>query len=359
MLKTAFFPYHPDMELLVERRRELQEVEPVGLISYKEDSSPTAHINRKLGILPSEYEKIVDDADSIILLDNYRGCFSEKYFEVIDEYNAAGKNVFLTPKTEYELYPKCRNYIYTKLVREPKVNEADFKTIENFKAKKYDIEIPVIAVIGQGKHCGKFETTLAMKKQLEDKGYKTACFASNALGALFGCYTLPPFLYNDGYSFEEKVIKLNNYFFKVIMTEKPDVLLVSMPEGVMSFSKDEYNHFCEYSLILSNALPVDFAVLCMYFTAEININGVQRMYEYCLNKYNAPVRAISISKTIFDPAEGMQGVSYSYLDDDIAKNLYPKSYDVDFPIINLLDQEDAMRKMDYLIGLLETNLDTI
>ena len=233
------------------------------------------------------------------------------------------------------------------------------KKTDTLKAKKYDIDIPIIAVLGQGRNCCKFETQLLIREVLCDAGYQVSCITSNSLGALLGCYTMPSFIYNNAYSFEEKVIKLNNYVYLLSKAENPDVILIGLPEGISPFNEGEYNHFAEYPLIIANALPIDIGVLCIYYMNQISMDGIRKLNDFCINKYKIPIGAISISNVLFSYDDARRRLDYFFFNKEYMDKHSPETENVPFPIINVNIKKKSKVKAQQLINFLESNVDII
>ncbi len=91
MTRAMIFPYHPDIEYLEELEGELENFAITGVYSFVEDKTVVDEVNRRLGCDLDE-AAMLDACDTVILLDNYRGCLTDKYFDVIEKAKKAGKN---------------------------------------------------------------------------------------------------------------------------------------------------------------------------------------------------------------------------------------------------------------------------
>lgn len=360
MKKIVFFPYHPDLKILIDHKGALRDFQIAGFISYKEDNSLVHSLNQILGLEDLPYDQLLHDCDAVILLDNYRDYEADKYYQVIEDAANRQKEIYITPLAQVELDLNNHQGQYKLLEFIP----AGMQTIgEEFERKRrtllYEIDVPVIGVIGQGKHCDKFENQLLLKEVLEDE-YETITVTTNALGALFGCYTIPSFLYEDQ-SFEEKILRFNYYIRKLIKIGNPDVLILGIPEGITPFEKKEFHHFAEYPLVITAAVPIDMAILCTYFIQGMTQeNGLERMAEFCQNKFSVPVGAISMSRTAFEiPNEEIEKIIFEYLDKPYLLKNYPDLKGINLPMINILDREEASVTIKLSLRRLQENIRVI
>ena len=79
MIRVAFFPYHPDLRLVVKHKEKLENYEIVGVISYKEDKVLVEKLYHELEIEQLPYNLILESCDQIVLLDNYRNYKTDRY----------------------------------------------------------------------------------------------------------------------------------------------------------------------------------------------------------------------------------------------------------------------------------------
>lgn len=354
MKKVLCFPYHPDIDTLMKWQKELQDYQIVGVYSYREDQIQH-QLNRQLGNDGSDLEHLLAQCDAVLFLDNYRNCSYEKYYSVLDMATKSHKEILLTPAIASSLHLNSYSGGYTILSNCPQ--GFDIYLSKKNRLKKYPMDVPIIAVFGMGKNCGKFDTLLMVQAQLIVEGYHSIALSSNALGALFGCYTLPDFLYSHAYTFEEKILRFNNGLYELSLSEHPDVFVIGVPGGIFEFESVEYNHFSELPLIISKAIDIDIAILSTYHFTELRKEGLQKMYEKCLYQYGAPVYAFSIGHTSFET--DIYSIHYCYLDDEYIQKFQPDTSQIPFPVIIDTKEEKSKRIVSGLIQTLASNLDAV
>ncbi len=239
MKKIVVFPYHPDINILFEFNNLLKDTMLCGVLSYYEDRHIVGPLNNALGISKVSDIDMIQNCDALIIVDNYRNYKIDKYYEIFNIALKYNKDIYITPLAIEQLNLKQYTGKYHKLEFIPN----GFNSInEEFSIRQktndpyiYDIDIPIVAIMGQGKNCGKFHTQLLFSEILNKK-YAVASICTNALGILFGCYSIPSFLYSN-ISFQEKIIKFNYYIHRIKTEISPDIIVLGIPEGIFPFEK--------------------------------------------------------------------------------------------------------------------------
>ena len=321
MRKLLLFPYHPDIELLIRQAADLKDVSIVGVCSFREDQSIVDKVNQTLGCA-CDFEERIRQCDAVLLLDDYRESEKKKYYDVIRASLGEGKQVMIMPLLARELDLEEFHGQYIVLSNILKSDFAKTKKEMEWEKIKYTIESPVVAVFGMGKNCCKFENQILLKSILDKEGYKCIWISSNPLGALFGAYTIPDFLYDDCLAFEEKVLRFNHFVYQLSANEKPDVFVIGIPEGISKFSSHEYNHFAEYPLVIGSAVPVDSAVFCTYFMPKADVDGLKEMIYHCREKFGFPVHMVSIGRTAFERKSEFKQMAYLFLEEEYLRKHY-------------------------------------
>ena len=355
MKRTMVFPYHPDMWLLADQVSGLKDTSIVGFASYREDDIVIRELNEKLGN-SSNFEEIMQQCDQVLFLEDYRGCRKEKYYEVLEKAIAAGKETLLVPqlKKELELEPYGEHCVFLQNELKTGVKQSSLK-----EKTKYPVEIPVVAVIGLGKNCNKFENQILLKKMFEEKGYRAAWFSSNPLGVLFGGNTLPEFMFEESVSFEEKIFQFNHLMYGLSRDEMADVCLIGVPEGISEYEKYEYHHFGEYALVIGNAVPVDSSVLCSYFLSQPVWNEIEHVIHHIYEKFGFPIDMVSVGNAGYQLLEEELDVIYMFLKEEYIKEHYVKTRELPNCIAGVWEKEKLLVAMDKILKRLCSNAATV
>jgi len=363
MKKIAIFPYHPDCNILIEYRDALCGFELAGFLSYTEDTHLTYLLNSNIGLENPTYYDILCNCDAVIVLDNFRGYADNKYYQVIEDSIKQKKELLITPLAETQLKLEKYRGKYEILELLPAgVKDGDLYS-RNVQITDFcEPEIPIIAVLGAGKHCGKFETQLLFKSVFEDD-YKTAAIASNPLGALFGCYTVPQFMYGN-IQFQDKIFMFNFYVNEISRESDFDVMLLGIPEGILQFEKEEFHHFAEYPLVITSAISVDVAVFCTYFsygaTSNVIRNEIEQIVESVSNRFRIPIDAVVLSGTTYElPKTLFDSVTFEFLEKSYVRKHYPDLAGINIPVFDILTKHKALDVAKSLLLRLQDNPETV
>ncbi|MCL2153503.1 MAG: hypothetical protein FWH57_11205 [Oscillospiraceae bacterium] len=360
MKKITIFPYHQDCHTLVKHRDSLTDCTVHGFLSFKEDARRINDLNLALGLIDFSYDRLMHDTDAVVIIDNYRGYRPDKYYQVIEDAIQLGKEVLITPHAQTELKLDAYKDSYSTLERlfDYTDDSADAYS-HGQEITMYKSDVPIFGVLGFGKHCGKFETLLTIKEVLE-RNHSAVTVSPNSLGALFGCYTMPQFLYEER-SFQEKIVRLNHYFKRLEKALNPELVIFGIPEGTAPFRKKEYHHFAEYPLIASYALKIDIAAFCTYFLYGPNLaKGLKSFAERCAEKFGISVQAYAISKTRYEiPNEEYEKVIYEFFSDEFIAENYPDAASSGLPIIDHANREQAIAVIENCIEILKGNVDVM
>lgn len=360
MKKTILFPYHPDIELFLEYRCCLKDIHIIGVCSYKEDLRVVTPLNNTLKST-GNFEELLKECDQIVLLENYRQYNIDKYYEILDKCIEEKKKVIIVPQLKEELELENYRGKYIVLENLPEVKMIDPERWKFFKREKFMIKTPVIAVLGMGKNCNKFENQILLKKILDEKGYNVVWLSSNPLGAYFGAYTIPYFLFDKKISFETKVFTFNEFLYHISSTMRPDVFVIGVPEGISEFEIHEYHHFAEYPLVIGSSVQVDSAVLCTYFANKLSERGIQEAIYYSGGRFGFPVEMISIGTSLFEVGQKGKGMTYSFLDKE-----YIDKYSVPTDIIGgnmkiaeVWNKASSKKAIEFMLEKLSCNTNII
>lgn len=351
MKKILLFPYHPDLEILIKYKHLLQEHSIAGIISYKEDESFVQRLNQRLGISNEEAHRNLYTCDAIVIVDNYRDFSQSKYYEIIDIAIERKIDIYITPLAEAQLELSKYQGNYKVLERLPS-SGGNYEVVEK---KIHDINVPIVGVLGQGKHCGKFESEILLTHRFSEQ-YKVSCVCTNALGVLFGFYTMPEFLYQNT-GFDEKVLKINK-FVHDLEGECQDIIILGIPEGTQPFRRHEFHHFAEYPLILSAAVNIDLAVLCTYYIKGLDLcTGLNYLRELCQQKIGVQIAGIIMSNTAYEmPNEEFEKIKFSFLEDWYIRKYAVDLPEIDIPVSMINDHNIVNTIADNCVKILQGNV---
>lgn len=350
MKKLALFPCNCDGKVLLAFNHLLKDYEITILSDFWENETRLQEWAAQYGIHAStEIGETLEKVDALLLLDNEENMRTEKYHRFLQAAQQRGKGILLSPALSESLQIPPSEEVVT--LYNP------YPTPEGLSINKhYQVTVPVIAVMGMGQHCDKFETLLLMKNALEQRKYAPACFTANPLGSLFGMYNLPQALFDEHTSLENKVLTMNHLAYQMCKDSPPDVIIVEIPGGIIRIGDKEQNHYGEIPLAIANALPIDLGIMNLYFYPNIKEEEMEQFRLVCKMKYDIDVQAFLMSRQKIEYDDELLRFEYLQLEDDLRKRLMPlhSSGPADIG-----DTARIKRMLGSLVDLLEGNLAAI
>jgi len=260
--KMLVFPFNYSNYLLATRKELIKEYEITAFACTK--NSPFCNqdvgvfVNKEFGIVVSDdFLKEVNLVDSVLLTSGLGDVFVDVYVEKIQIAQEAGKEILVT-RDVLDLI-KRENIFWDDI----SCINADMPDEIVDINELYDIDIPIVSVTGAGENCEKFDLQLSVRKVFLDKNYKIFQVGSKEYSALFGMHNFPELLFSKTHSLPQKVLAFNSWIFKKISEEKPDIIILGIPGGIMPLNNKIYNSFGEIALIISKALKIDVNILSL------------------------------------------------------------------------------------------------
>lgn len=236
------------------------------------------------------------------------------------------------------------------------VNPLYCQKMNEFKQKKSKFtyfDIPIVAVAGEGSNCDKFKTCLEMKKQTEKKEYKVMTVVANSLGYFMGAKLFPKEMFQNDIALQVKIHIFREWLIKEAKEDKPDMILIEIPGGILPLCEKEPNQYGEANLIISSAFKIDYTVINLYYDEvflEEHLNDLEKICKYRLSM---PLTAIGICRQQYLASIDRPLVEYRYYRD---KDLTEVSIPGIYKNIKTYDESSIDKFMDYLIDQMSSNL---
>ena len=192
----------------------------------------------------------------------------------------------------------------------------------------HEIDIPIISIMSTGLSCDKLDVQLLLTDLFTKNGYKTLAIGSNKYSEFFGIKYYPDFMFSKEISLDKKIIMFNNYIYKLLKEDKVDILILSVPGGILRSNNQNPNFFGELAYVISEALLIDINILCVNFTDDLTIEYLEKVREICRIRYNRVAEYINISATAsrLKPSENGEEdeIEYINLTYRFVKENFPK-----------------------------------
>jgi len=125
------------------------------------------------------------------------------------------------------------------------------------------ITCPVVFVLGESENTSKFSVQLGLRANLEKQGYKVAVVGSRGYCQLAGVHSLPSFMLDKSMDDAEKIQAYRRYVLSIERHEKPDIMIIGVPGGIIPFTERLHNGYGIVPFLISNAVHPDMTVFCM------------------------------------------------------------------------------------------------
>ncbi|MCT4625460.1 TIGR04066 family peptide maturation system protein [Halodesulfovibrio sp.] len=161
------------------------------------------------------------------------------------------------------------------------------------------INTPVVMVLGTIEDVGKFTAQVSFAEYLQDIGYKVSVIGSRGWSHLICEHSVPSFMFDKNYHEHEKVVLFNNFVKKIELEEKPDVIIIGVPGGLIQMSQQQTNRFGITAFEMINAVPPDatfISTYCEKYTKE-HILKLRTLIE---NRFSIEVVGFLINNTAVD-----------------------------------------------------------
>nr|WP_162990789.1 hypothetical protein [Maliibacterium massiliense] len=303
MRRFSVFPLSHDMETVLHHREMMRHYCIDAVASFWEDTNRLGQYKDKDNLSCVEtYEELLQSNNDILLVGDITAFQTNKYPDYIRRAKDRGKQVWKAPTYLQASDPEQLNDVYT-LERVIGTNLYN-NTIHR-------IPVPVLAVMGIDECCDKFALQLSIKEYLDAANFKALFICSNPLGALFDMYTIPLFMFERELSFEQKIFGFNQYVFDLYEKEKPDVVIIGIPGGIMALIEDEYNHFFEMAYLITNAVQFDGGFLNVYYGAKLMDQPTMRnLTDFCQMKFSVPIDFVCLAR--YFPEKQSSNAQYDY-----------------------------------------------
>lgn len=161
--------------------------------------------------------------------------------------------------------------------------------------EKIDIEVPIISVMGLLPMTQKFELQLYLRKRFIEKGYKVSQIGSKPAAELFGFHAMPDYMFTNQYTDIQKIIRFNNFVKKIEDEEKPDLIIVGIPDVIIPFSSKHSYSYGLYAFEILNAVQPDFSFVNLA-SGKYNEQFYDELTKLCHYRFNLDVDSFYIAQ---------------------------------------------------------------
>ena len=267
------------------------------------------------------------------------------YSEVIQKAKELGIEVICSHKLENKL----REEVATWPSEPPLMEEPAFDRL-------YEINVPVVTVLSHGDRADQFATELTLRKYFIEAGYKVSQVGSHESSKLFGFSPIPSFMREprDAY---EKTLRFNSYVKELVDSEKPDLLILGVPDGVMKYNNKLLKGLGFLPYIVCSAVKSDLIVLSIYH-GSYDEDFFENLSQYGLYHLGTPVNLFNIANSGIEPEFIGESARMKFIDLNsgfILKDIEGVETS-EYSLFNILDAESAQKACTAVIEALSDNV---
>ena len=140
--------------------------------------------------------------------------------------------------------------------------------INTLNKEIFDIDTPVLFVLGLSKSINSLKQLLDLKKQFMEEGYKVALCSDEKEAQIFeGAYWLNMLSETEskGRNQVDKIILLNHYLKQIEVNENFDLIIIGILKGTTSFGRKIVEDFGVNAYSVSKAVRPDCTVLNVFY----------------------------------------------------------------------------------------------
>lgn len=304
-------------------------------------------------IITSNFEEALQICDCVIFTESDMPLSFEKMiFPKMKKALEAGKDIICTLeipkefKEDIDKLSKNSNFKYYSKEKSFNFNQIDHEYI-------YDISVPIMGVFGTAERSSKFNIQLALRQRLIDQGYKVSQIGTKHYSELLGFHSFPKFMWNSNISESNKIMLFNHFIKKIEVEEKPDIILIGVPGGLMTYNNNYTNRFGILAFEVCNAIQFDSVVVSTLYN-DYNENYFAAMKQTLKYRLGIEIDAFNIAplKGDFEVLDNMNRFDYITLSSDFVDNKIKAYGNTNFKIFNILNDENSDELVNYLIDKL-------
>ncbi len=236
----------------------------------------------------------------------------------------------------------------------------DLEEISGYELK--ELEVPVIAVLGQGEQCGKLDMAAILMHQIRKQGYSVLGMSGNKKAQVFGMEIIPEFFFRDSVDITRKTLNFHKYVMDLYEEYQPDIIVIEIPGGIMQATDTVYFHFGELASVITRAITIDAAVFNLYYNI-VQLEQEQRekllhmIREQCGQKYGIGVEFFCLSPQVIKPDKRGKEADYLYLDNCYMERAVKELKGEN--VVSLTDRRKLKEWIEQMLGRFSENIEIV
>jgi len=174
------------------------------------------------------------------------------------------------------------------------------------------IATPVVAIASLTEFSGKFSLQLKFAQYMREQGYKVSLITSKSYSAFVQEHPVPSFLFSNSFSELDKIFMFNGYVKYIQDTENPDLIVISIPGGLLPVNSADSSWFGITAYEITRAVTPDASFLVSYFE-NFELSHIDEIVTMFNHRFSLNVNAVIFNNIMIEFAEE---TNISYIDSD-------------------------------------------
>ena len=216
----------------------------------------------------SEYiirNKIEQEIDGIWITPEIGYMSIDEILKALEKLPIANKKIYysayLNIDDENKIIDLCKNKGAKEIVKQVSASDIELSVSDNVL---YKFDTPIVAVAGTGSFTQKFDLQLYLRKELLNLGYKVSQVGTRPYCEMFDFQSMPKWMFDSTYTDREKVYAFNHFLKMIELKEKPEVIIIGMPEGIIPFNEKHQQGFVLCAYEICSAVHPDYLIMSLY-----------------------------------------------------------------------------------------------
>lgn len=358
--KAVIYPYDNESSFLFKYNQLNVKFDAVGAVAPKGWGFTDKDIGEisggeQIGVkVKSSFKHCCEYFDTIVIVDSYMELDFNIVYDAIIEEVKKGKNLICLKKLKEKDYQSLLD-----ICKSSDSNFEYFKGNEwaidssTFSENLLDLKVPIIFIVGVAQRTGKFDLQLALSKEIQKYGYRVSQIGTKNFSEVFGFHSFPDFIFSSTINETIKILMFNRYVKTIELNEKPDVVIIGIPGGILPINKEFTENFGIYAYLVSQAVKPDMAILSVLYEDYLP-EYFREIDNLCKYKFGYKVDCFNLSNVKFDYQLSNESGEkcYSVIDTSFI-NEKVKKYDIyEKPVFNALNSMDMDKLSNYVIDSL-------
>lgn len=318
---------------------------PMGTGLVGKDIAHAVNRNDMKKIVKSSKEIDYKNYDTLIISSyaNYELCQSEISLIINQAKKESMDIIYLGQDEEINKLLKSDEDHRLKYSGNEKEIETAIKRYNQLNLPLFNPQIPIVYIGGLLETIDSFDIGLQIKMEMERLDYKVSLLTKELDGIIFGAANYPKEFMQSSTLAEEQILSVNRKVQAVDYIEKPDIILMDIPRGMMQYSDTFFNSFGIYTYMIAKTLPPDYLILTIPSTFAIE-EYMEDIDSHFKNEIGKSVDVFNITNAAYDIGpestnDIIDNPLYT-LEEDIDRIILENERENSFNLVNLNKREN-------------------